>query len=77
MCQVVTLCKAFRNNCSANIKLSKTQISKRKQWDELLCRFLSSLIKIGLTLIKNVIKTLAEIVFILIGLTAVASAAVW
>ena len=60
--QVANLCKAFANNSSTDIKLSKTQLSK--------------MINItGLTLIKNVIKPLAKSVLIPLGLTAAASAA--
>ena len=40
-----------------------------------LCRLLGPLLKTGLRLIKNVIKLLAKSVLILLGLTAVASAA--
>ena len=40
-----------------------------------LCRLLGQLLKTGLPLIKNVIKLLAKSVLILLGLTAVASAA--
>ena len=60
--QVANLCKAFANNSSTDIKLSKTQLSK--------------MINItGLTLIKNVIKPLAKSVLIPLELTAAASAA--
>ena len=38
-------------------------------------RLLGTLIKTGLPLMKNVIKSLAKIVLILLGLTATASAA--
>ena len=73
--QVANLCKAFANNSSADIKLSKSQISKMIQWGGFLGRLLGPLLKIGLLLIKNVIKPLAKSVLIPLGLTAAASAA--
>ena len=54
------LCKAFENNLSANIKLSKTQLSKIVQSGRFLGRLLDPLLKTGLTLMKNVIKPLAK-----------------
>ena len=73
--QVSNLCKAFANNSSANIKLSKTQLSKIIQSGRFLEKLLGPLLKAGLPLISNVIKPLAKSVLILLGLTAVASAA--
>ena len=73
--QVLNLCKAFANNSSADIKLSKTQLSKMIQSAGFLGRFLSLLLKTGLPLIKNVIKPLAKSVLIPLGLTAAVSAA--
>ena len=73
--QVLNLCKAFANNSSADIKLSKTQLSKMIQSAGFLGRFLSPLLKAGLPLIKNVIKPLAKSVLIPLGLTAAVSAA--
>ena len=35
--QVLRLCKDFANNSSANIKLSKTEISRMVQSGEILC----------------------------------------
>ena len=69
------LCKAFANNSSANIKLSKTQLSKMIQSGGFLGRLLGPLLKTGLPLISNVIKPLAKSVLIPLGLTAAASAA--
>ena len=69
--QVSNLCKAFSNHLSADIKLSKTQLSKMIQSGGLL----GSLLKTGLPLIKNVIKPLDKSVLIPLGLTAAASAA--
>ena len=73
--QVLNLCKAFANNSSADIKLSKTQISKIIQSGGFLGRLLGPLLKTGLPLIKNVIKPLAKSVLIPLRLTAAASAA--
>ena len=73
--QVSNLRKAFANNSSANIKLSKTQLSKMIQSGGFLGRLLGPLLKTGLPLISNVIKLLAKSVLIPLGLTAAASAA--
>ena len=73
--QVANLRKAFANNSSTDIKLSKTQLSKIIQSGGFLGRLLDPLLKTGLPLMKNVIKPLAKSVLILLGLTAVASAA--
>ena len=53
--QVSNLCKAFANHLSADIKLSKTQLSKMIQSGGFLGRLLSPLLKTGLPLIENVI----------------------
>ena len=73
--QVSNLCKAFANHLSANIKLSKTQLSKMIQSGGLLGRLLGPLLKTGLPLIENVIKPLAKSVLIPLVLTAATSAA--
>ena len=73
--QVSNLRKAFANHLSADIKLSKTQLSKMIQSGGFLGRLLGPLLKTGLPLIKNVIKPLAESVSSSSGLTAAASAA--
>ena len=57
--QVANLRKAFANYLSADIKLSKTQLSKIVQSGGFLDRLLDPLLKTGLPLIKNVIKPLA------------------
>ena len=57
--QVSNLRKAFANHLSADIKLSKTQLSKMIQSGGFLGRLLGPLLKTGLPLIKNVIKPLA------------------
>ena len=74
--QVSNLCKAFANNSSADIKLSKTQISKIIQSGGFLGRLLGPLLKTGLPLTKNVIKQLAKSVLIPLGLTAAADAGI-
>ena len=61
--QVSNLCKAFSNHLSANIKLSKTQLSKMIQSGGFFGRLLGPLLKTGLPLISSVIKPLAKKVF--------------
>ena len=73
--QVSNLRKAFANHSSADIKLSKTQLSKMIQSGGFLGRLLGPLLKTGLSLISNVIKPLVKSVLIPLGLTAAASAA--
>ena len=73
--QVSNLRKAFANHSSADIKLSKTQLSKIIQSGGFLGRLLDPLLKTGLPLIKNLIKPLAKSVLIPLGLNAAASAA--
>ena len=68
--QVSRLCKAFANNFSANIKLSKTQLHKIRQSGGFLGRLLGPLLKTGLPLMRNVLKPLAKRVLIPLGLTA-------
>ena len=68
--QVSKLRKAFANNSSANIKLSKTQLHKIRQLGGFLGRLLGPLLKTGLLLMKNALKPLAESVLIPLGLTA-------
>ena len=51
--QVSNLRKAFANHLSADIKLSKTQLSKMIQSGGFLGRLLGLLLKTGLPLIKN------------------------
>ena len=68
--QVASLRKAFANNSSDDIKLSKSQLSKVIQSGGFLGRLLGPLLKTGLPLIKNVIESLAKSVLIPLGLTA-------
>ena len=73
--QISSICKAFSNNSSADIKFWKTQLSKMIQSGGFLGKFLDPLLKTGLPLIKNVITPLEKSVLIPLGLTAAASAA--
>ena len=73
--KVSRLCKAFANNSSANIKLSKTQLHKMGYSGGLLGRLLGPLLKTRLSLIGNVIKPWAKNVLILLVLTAAAAPA--
>ena len=73
--QVSNIRKAFANHLSADIKLSKAQLSKMIQSGGFLGRLLGPLLKTGLPLISNVIKSLAKSVLFPLGLTAAESAA--
>ena len=73
--QVSATRKALSNNSSADIKFSKTLLSKMIQSGGFLGKLLGSLLKSGLPLIKNVIKPLTKIILIPLGLTAAASVA--
>ena len=59
---------------SAHMKLSKSQLHKIGESGILLGRLLWPLLKTGLFLMKNLQKPLAKIVWMISGLTAVASA---
>ena len=72
--QVSKLRKAFANDSSANIKFSKTQLSKMIQSGGCLGSLLGPLLKTGLFLMKNVSKPLDKSVLIPLGLTAAESA---
>ena len=71
--QVSKLGKAFANNSSANMKLSKPQSHKIGQLEEFLGRLLGPLPKTGLPLMKHVLKPLTKSVLILLELTKAAS----
>ena len=73
--QKAKLRNAFNNNMSTDLKLSKAQISKIIQSGGFFGRLLGPLLKTGLPLTKNVIKTLAKSVLVTLGLTPAASAA--
>ena len=62
--QVSSIRKAFANNSSADIKFSKTHLSKMIQSGGFLGKLLGPLLKTGLPLIKSVIKPLAKSVLI-------------
>ena len=72
--QVENLCQAFAAKSWTDINLSKTQLSRMVQSGGFLGRLLGPLQKTGLPLIKNVIKPLAKIVLIPLGLPEAASA---
>ena len=65
--------KGFANGFSAIIKLSKIQLHTIGQSGQFWGRFLGPLQKSGLSLMKNVLKTLVKNVLIQLGLTAAAS----
>ena len=73
--QVSRLCKALANISSANMKVSKTQLSKIAQSGELLGRLLEPLLKTGLPLMKKLLILLTKSALIPSGLTGAASAA--
>ena len=73
--QVANPRKDFANHLSTDIKLSKTQLSKMIQSGGFLGRLLGPLLKLGLPLIKNVVKPLAKSALIPLVLTASASTA--
>ena len=73
--QVTTIRKAFANQTSTSIKLSKTQLSKMIQLVGFLGKLLGPLLKTGLPLVKSVIQLLTKSVLIPSGLTTAASAA--
>ena len=58
--QVSRIRKVFSNNSSADIKFSKTQLSKIIQPGEFLGKLLGPLLKTGLQLMKSVINPLAR-----------------
>ena len=72
--QVSSIHKAFANGSSPNTKLSKTQLSMMVQLGEFLGRLLRSLLRTGVSLIKNVLKPLGKSVLIPLILTVTACA---
>ena len=72
--QVSSLHKAFANNSLINVNLSKTRPSKIMQSGGFLNRILGPLLKVGLPLMKNILKPMAKILLIPLGLTAAPSA---
>ena len=73
--QVADLCKAFTNHTSADIKLSKTQLSNMTQLVGFLSKLLGPLLRTGFPLIKSAIQPSAKSVLIPLGLKAATSAA--
>ena len=72
--QVLKLDKAFRNDCSVKIKISKTKLHKIRLLGGFLGRILETLLKTELPLIGSVLKLLAKRVLIPLGLIVGASA---
>ena len=71
--QVSRLCKAFVNHSPARIKLSKPRLLKMVQLEGLLGSLFGPLLKTGLFLIKNTLKTIAKSILIPLELTAAAT----
>ena len=65
--QVPSIRKAFANNSSVDIKFSKARLLKMIQSGVFLDKLLGPLLKIGLPLIKSVIKPVAKSVLIPLG----------
>ena len=72
--KVSKLRKAFANNSSTNIKLSKTRLHKIGQSRGFLGTLLGPLLKTRLPLIGKLLKPLSTSVLIPLGLTAAAAA---
>ena len=72
--QVAILHKAFAKNLLANIKLSKSRLSKTVQSGRFLGKHFALLLKIGLSLMKHVFQSLVKCGLIPLGLTGAASA---
>ena len=72
--QISKFRQAFGNNSSANIKLSKTQLSQIVQSRGFLGRLIRPLPKTGLSSMKNVLKPFSKSVLISLGLEAAAAA---
>ena len=72
--QVINLCKAFANHLSADTKLLKTQLSKRRSGGFL--NFLRPLTKIALAFSKNSAKPLIKNVLLLLRLASAADAGI-
>ena len=62
--QVLRLPKVFVSNFSANIKLSKTQMHKIGLSGGFLWRLLGPLLKIDLSLMKNVLNPICSVGFL-------------
>ena len=66
---MLRICNVLENNLSAYKRLSKTQLHKTGQSGQFSGRLLRSLLKIGLPLMKNVLKQLAKSALIPLELT--------
>ena len=75
--QISKLRKAYASSLLANIKLSRTGLSKMVQLRGFLGRHSGTLLKNCLPLMENVLKPLAKRVLILLGLMAAASMKKW
>ena len=71
--KVSILQKAFANNSSVDVKLSKTQLSKIMLLGRFLDRLLGVLIKVGLPLMKNTLASLVKSILTPLGWKAVVS----
>ena len=71
--KVSILQKAFANNSSVDVKLSKTQLSKIMLLGRFLDRLLGALIKVGLPLMKNALASLVKSILTILGWKAVVS----
>ena len=58
--QISRMCKTFENRSSANTKLLKTQLQEIEQLGGFLGKIWGSLLKSGLSLMKNLFKPLAK-----------------
>ena len=70
--QVPRLCKTFEYGSSADMKLSEIPLNKIWQPES---RFLRPLLKTGCHLVRNVLKSSAKSILILLRLTVAASSA--
>ena len=71
--QVSMLHKAFANNSSANIKLSKIRLHTIGQSGEFLGKLLGPLLKTGSLLLENLLKPLVKSVLIRINSSSIIS----
>ena len=65
--QVSSIRKAFANDSPVDMKFLRTQLSKMIQLEGFLGKLLGPLLKVGLPLIKSVIKPLVKSVLIPLG----------
>ena len=72
--QVSKIRKTFANVSTTNINFLRNQLSEMVQLFDFLDKLFRTLIKTGFSLMGNVLKPLAKNVWVLLGLTAAASA---